>query len=81
MCFLHDCIKDRHRRMKKRKRMQVHLGVAAVEGVADSGDDVGRAHGAGARLAGRRLAVMAAVQQKYLGRAASCDALPHALCT
>ena len=54
--------------------------MAAVEGVADGGDDVGRAHGPGAALAGRRLAVVAAVQQEYLGGAASRDALPHALC-
>ncbi len=55
--------------------------MAAVEGVADGRDDVGGAHGAGAPLAGRRLAVVAAVQQEYLGRAASRYALPHALRT
>ncbi len=55
------------------------LGVASVEGVADSGDAVGGAHGSAAAATGRRLAVVAAVQQKYLGHALRRYALPHSL--
>lgn len=55
------------------------LGVAALEGVADGGDDICSSHGARAAVAGGCLAVVAAIQQEDLGHAARCYALPHAL--
>ncbi len=59
--------------------MRAHLGMAPVQGVAHSQDDIAGCHGPGVAFAGGGLPVMATIQQEYLGYVSLGDLLSNTL--